>query len=225
MSWLSRLALVVFGLELFAIGMVLTIRAEIGYGPWWMLHYGMTLHLPMTIGQASMLIGLLMVGLSLLLGVRPGLATPLNVLITGLTTDELLARGLVPRGSGGLESYLLMALGLVVAGLGTAIYVKGGLGAGPRDSFMLGLAGYLRGRVGLARNAMEVTVTLLGWLLGAPLGPGTLIFALGLGPCVGFFFGRLGVRVHRSGPDSQPARDGRPGRVQNSGAPPGASRS
>lgn len=224
MSWLRRLALVVLGLQLFALGMVLTMRAEIGYGPWWLLHYGMTLHLPLTIGQASMLIGLLMVGLSLLLGVRPGLATPLNVLITGLTTDQLLAHELVPRGSGGPDSYLLLGLGLVVAGLGTAIYVKGGLGAGPRDSFMLGLAGYLRGRVGLARNSMEVSVTVLGWLLGAPLGPGTLLFALGLGPCVAFFFGRLGVRVQRPSREAHPP-GGAPDRVKQRGAPPSVSRS
>jgi len=99
--------------------------------------------------------------------------------------------------TGGFDSYVLLLGGVVVTGLGTAIYVKGNLGAGPRDSFMLGLAYYLQGRVGLARNAMDIGVTLLGWLMGAPIGIGTLVFAVGLGPSIAFWFRLLRVSVRR----------------------------
>lgn len=193
----GRLAMVVSGLTLFACGVTMNIQAGVGLGPWWALHYGVTLYTPLSIGQASMVFGVLMVGASLLLRVRPGPATLMNIFLAGFMTDLLLGWKLVPAGSGGLDSYVLLALGVIVVGLGTAIYVKAGLGAGPRDSFMLGLAALLSGRVGLARNAMDIGVTSLGWLMGAPIGLGTIVFALGTGPAVAFWFKRLRVSVQR----------------------------
>ena len=193
-----RLALTTLGLLIFSAGIVLNLQANVGQGPWQAFSFGATLHLPLTFGQANTLIGAGMVVVSWLLRVRPGIATAMNIGITGVGSDALLALAIIPKTSGGIDGYLMLMLGVVTCGLGIAVYVKGGLGAGPRDSFMLGLAAHLGGRIAPARTAMDLAAACAGWLLGAPIGPGTLIFALALGPAVGLWFRVLRVPVRKA---------------------------
>jgi uncharacterized protein len=192
------LAASTLGPLIFGLGIVLNLQANVGLGPWPALSYGTTLHLPISYGQANILIGVVMVAVAWALGVRPGPGTLLNITLPGLAADLVLALGLVPMMSGGLDGYAMLLLSVQVHAVGTAIYVKSGLGAGPRDSVMLGLATFIAGRVGLARNFMDCAATLCGWLLGAPIGLGTVIFALALGPCVAAWFRLFRVKVKRS---------------------------
>jgi len=189
----GRLALTTFGLAIFALGVVLNLQANAGLSPWQLLHYGITLHTPLTFGQASQLVGLLMVVMSWLAGVRPGVATLMNAILVGWFTDLLLVGGVIPPMTTDLGGYLMLAVSLVVSGLGIAVYIRAGLGAGPRDSFMLALMRLLRRGPAPSRIAMEVGATACGFLLGGPLGLGTVLFAVGLGPAVGFWFRVVGV--------------------------------
>lgn len=200
LSWKScgrlalRLLITTAGLLVFALGVVLNLQSGSGLSPWQALHFGITLHTPLSFGQASQLVGGLMLLAAWAAGVRPGLATLMNAVLVGLFTDLLLASGLIPKQEPGPGGLAMLLLSLVVSGFGIAGYIRGGLGAGPRDGFMLALM-YLTGRgAAPVRIAIEVGATLGGLLLGAPLGIGTLLFAVGLGPAVGFWFKILRVK-------------------------------
>jgi uncharacterized membrane protein YczE len=205
MVGVGRLVLTTIGLAIFACGVVLNLQANAGLSPWQLLHYGITLHTPLSFGQASQLVGVLMVAVSWLAGVRPGLATIMNAVLVGWCTDALLASGLIPLMQSDLTGFAMLVASLAVSGLGIATYIRAGLGAGPRDSFMLALMRLLGRGPAPSRIVMEVGATVCGYLLGGPLGLGTALFAVGLGPAVGFWFKVVGVKP-RAGTASAPAR-------------------
>ena len=85
-----------------------------------------------------------------------------------------------------------MSTGIVLIGLGSGLYIGAGMGPGPRDGLMTGLA--RRGlNIGAVRTGLEVSVLAIGWLLGGTVGAGTVAFALSIGPLIGFFLPRLTV--------------------------------
>lgn len=191
-----RLVIVVLGLALFSLGIVLTLQSRVGLGPWDVFHQGLTRHLPLTYGQASITTGLVILLLAWACGARPGVATVLNMLLVGGFIDLYLWLGFVPDLAG--QPFPLRVpvdlAGVLVVGLGTALYIKGNLGAGPRDGLMLALSRRTGGRVSIVRGAIELTVLAVGSALGGTAGLGTLIFAIGIGPAVG-----LGFRLLRVG--------------------------
>jgi uncharacterized protein len=176
----------VAGLALFALGIALTLRSSLGLGPWDVLHQGVARHTPLSFGQAGIAVGVLVVLVSLQLGIRPGVATVANALLVGLFVDTFLHPGLIPSAE---HHALALQVGVDVAGvalmaLATALYIGAAMGAGPRDSFMLALSRRRGWRIGVARTAIEISVLVVGALLGGTWGLGTAIFALGVGPCV-----------------------------------------
>jgi uncharacterized membrane protein YczE len=208
---LARMTGVALGLMPFALGIVLTLRAGLGLGPWLVLSDGLTRVLPLSFGLATILVGLLVVVVAAALGIRPALGTLMNMTLVGLYADAILATGLLPDlGAAGWDARLVglritfLAVGIALTGLGTALYLKAGLGAGPRDGLMLGLSRRLRRPIAPVRTGIEVTVLALGVLLGGSAGIGTLVYALGIGPAVAFWFRRLHVRTAAA---PAPARD------------------
>src|SRR3712207_5093785 len=220
-----KVTITALGLFVFSIGMVLNVQADVGLSPWQALHVGMTLHTPLTLGQASQVVGGLMVVVSWVFGVRPGPATLMNAVLVGWDMDLLLTSGLIPRMGPDLGGYAMLVASLAISGFGIAGYIKGGLGAGPRDSFMLALM-RLSGRgPSTIRAGIEVGAAVGGFLLGAPLGLGTVLFAVGLGPSVGYWFRLLGVRppARRAAPTaSEGRRDDAMTEARRSDAPPAA---
>lgn len=192
--WAARLTVTVVGLAIFALGVVLNLQANAGLSPYQMLHYGITLHTPLSFGQASQAVGVVMIVISWALGVRPGPATLMNTVLVGIFTDLLLASQRIPLMESEPARYAMLLLSLAVSGLGIATYIRGGFGAGPRDSFMLALMRVLGKGPASSRVFMEAAAALGGYLLGVPLGLGTILFAVLLGPSVGFWFKVLGVK-------------------------------
>lgn len=181
-AYASRLALLMAGLLLFALGSAWTYKAHIGLGPWDCFHLGLHLHLPITQGQAGILTGVVIVLLSLLLGIRPGTGTLCNMVFVGLFFDAW-NTVLPDGGDAGLGWQLVLdVLGVLVIGLGSGLYIKANLGAGPRDSLMLALTRRSGRRVSLVRAGVELSALTFGFLLGGPVGAGTLGYALGVGP-------------------------------------------
>jgi uncharacterized protein len=179
-----------FGLFLFALGTVLTLRASLGLSPWDVLADGMRRRTPLSFGEAVIGIGFALVVLTWFAGVRPGPGTIANMVLIGLFEDLLLRNGFL---DGVVEaSVLLRAVtcigGIVIVGLGSALYIGAELGAGPRDSLMLAVARKTRWRVGAARALVEGLAFISGLLLGGKWGLGTLLFAVGIGPSVDIWF-------------------------------------
>lgn len=175
---------------LFALGTVMFLRAALGLSPWDVLADGVRTNTPLTFGQAVIVIGLVLVMGSLVAGIKPGPGTIANMLLIGGFADLMLATGIGatldeaaiwPRA-------IVMIGGIVMTGLGSALYIGAGLGAGPRDSLMIAVATRARIRVGAARAILEGLALLLGFLLGGAVGIGTVAFALGIGPAVDVAF-------------------------------------
>lgn len=190
-------AIVIAGCACFAFGLILTLRAHAGLSPWDVLHQGLARRLGLDFGTVNIIVSLAVLGLAWKLGARPGVGTVLNALQVGGCVNLYNALGLVPdlAGASWPARLLLDGAGILLVGIGTGFYIKGGLGAGPRDSLMVTLARRFGGRVAPVRAAIELTALLIGMLLGGAAGIGTLLFALGIGPAVTLSFRLFRLRV------------------------------
>jgi len=189
------------GLFLFALGIVLQLESGLGLGPWDVLNQGIDERTALSFGAANIVVSLLVLALAWTLGARVGPGTVANAILIGLFVDLLRAldgiEALSER-SLGLRSALLIG-GILLVGLGSALYIGAAFGAGPRDSLMLVGARRTGVRIGVVRAVLEVGVAVLGLVLGATVGIGTLAFALGVGPAVELAFGLL-VRLRFASP-------------------------
>ncbi len=181
------------GLSLCAVAVWLTLQVGLGLSPWDVLHAGLVTGTGASFGTVVVAVGVAVLGVSALLGVRPGIGTLVNLVVVGLGLDWLLATSwldTLPQAP--LAVRLLVLVGAVaVLGIGGALYIGSGFGAGPRDSLMV--ACHRKSvPLGPARCLIELSVLFAGWLLGGPVGIGTVVVALGLGPAVSASFRLLG---------------------------------
>ena len=176
-----RLPRLLVGLVLFGVGIASMVRADLGLSPWDVLHQGVARHTALTIGTVSILTSLAVLLLWIPLRERPGLGTLLNAVLIGTVVD--LTLWLVPPITALPPRIGLLVLGPTLVAIGSGFYIGAGLGPGPRDGLMTGLA--RRGLpVGPVRAGIEATVLVLGWTLGGTVGVGTVVFTLGIGPMV-----------------------------------------
>ena len=176
----------VFGLFLFALAIVLTLEARLGLWPWDLLHQGIARHTPLSFGIANVVVGVAVLFMAWALGGRPGIgtlanATLIGLFIQGLTSIDAVAE--LAHSSLGVRISLL-AVGIALAGPGSAFYIGADLGAGPRDTLMLVGAARTGRRIGVVRAAIELTALVAGIALGGTFGVGTVAFALLVGPVV-----------------------------------------
>jgi uncharacterized membrane protein YczE len=192
-----RLAQLYAGLLAFAFGEAMIVRANLGVMSWDVLHQGLARHLGLSIGQWSVIIGALVLLLWIPLRERPGLGTVSNVVVIGLALDAFLV--VLPAPASMPARIALLVAGILVNGVATAAYVGASLGPGPRDGLMTGLVRTTGRPVGVVRTAIEVSVVLVGWLLGGNLAIGTVLFVVAIGPLVHVFLPLLTVDGRRSG--------------------------
>ena len=185
-----RLPQLLPGLVCCGVGLALMVLADLGLGPWEVLHQGLSERTGVPIGTVGILVGFLVLVSWLPLRQRPGVGTVCNVVVIGLVVDAMLA--VVPEPTATMTRWSCMVGGVVLFGLGSGLYIGAGLGPGPRDGLMTAIAA--RGRsLRLVRTLIELSVMLIGWALGGTVGVGTLVFALGIGPLVQLFLGRLTI--------------------------------
>ena len=176
-------AVIMFGLFLFGLAIVLMVQAGIGLGPWDVFHVGFSKTTGMSLGAASQVTGLAVIVIAWAAArIKPSAGMVANMIFIGVFIDLLMPR--IPRPQGFAAQLAVFIAGTVLLGLATAIYLKAGLGAGPRDGLMLGLS-HITGRsVRLVRTGIELAALLAGALMGGQVGLGTIIFALSVGPVV-----------------------------------------
>ena len=177
-----RLTQLALGLVLYGATLAMLIRSTLGNAPWDVLHQGLAEHLPITIGQAVIVMSLVVLLLWLPLREYPGVGTIANAIVVGLTADVVLA--VLPAPDELVVRVLLLVGGVVGNGLATALYIGSQLGPGPRDGLMTGLHRRTGFPILAVRTALEVTVVAIGWVLGGVVGLGTLAYALAIGPLV-----------------------------------------
>jgi uncharacterized membrane protein YczE len=188
-----RLGQLLPGLVLFGIGIGLMVRADLGLSPWQVFHQGVADKVGIAMGTVTILTGIIVLLGWIPLRERWGLGTLLNVALIGNVLNWTLVA--LPDDLGQLSvRWSAMAGGIVLIGLGSGLYIGAGMGPGPRDGLMTGLA--RRGlRIGAVRTGLEISVLAIGWLLGGTVGIGTLAFALAIGPLIAVFLPGLTVQI------------------------------
>ena len=190
-SILLRLSKLIFGLFLYALGIMLTIKANIGYGPWEVFHVGLGKVAGMSIGTSSIAVGLVIILVTLLMGEKIGVGTVLNMVLIGSFLDALLLIDAVPVIDNTILGIIVLIVGLYLISLGSYFYIGSGFGAGPRDGLMVALARKTGLPIGVIRSAIELTATILGWALGGMVGIGTVLSGFAIGFCIQSTFGLL----------------------------------
>ena len=176
------------GLFLYAAGIVMTINANIGLAPWDVFHQGISKTFGITIGQASIGIGIIIVIINSLFKEKIGWGSLSNMLFIGVFVDLLMLNHIIPEFGNMAARVAMMVLGMFVIGVATFLYIGVGLGAGPRDGLMVALTKRTGRSVRLVRNAIETGVVIIGYLMGGSVGIGTLAMALTIGVFVQLAF-------------------------------------
>lgn len=176
------------GLFLYSVGIVMTINADIGLAPWDVFHQGISIRFGITMGQASIIMGLIILIFNGFLGEKLGWGTVLNMFLIGTFLDVLMLNNLIPTANNLVTGILMMLLGLFVIGIASYYYISAGLGSGPRDGLMVALTKLTKKSVRFVRNSIESTVLVIGYFLGGKIGIGTLIMATTVGYFVQFAF-------------------------------------
>ena len=182
------------GLAVMSFGVSMIVEGKaLGVGPWDVLHIALFQSVGLSIGSWAVITGVVIVGsTSLLLKEWPKLATCLNMILCGVFIDFF--TWLLPNSTWVLFDVFYFLAGVIVLGVGCALYISPKLGAGPRDTLMILFAKKFGCSIGNARLAMEALIAIIGWSLGGPIGVGTIIIAFFTGYIVQFslpFFERM----------------------------------
>lgn len=186
-----RLVQLHVGLVLYGVSMSLQVRARLGLDPWDVLHQGLSQHLGIRFGTVTILVGAAVLLLWIPLRQRPGVGTLCNVVVIGVVVD--LTLDVLPAPHALTLRWVFLVSAVLLNGLATGCYIGAGLGPGPRDGLMTGLA--RRGRsIRVVRTAIEATVLLTGFLLGGSVGVGTVLYAATIGLLAHVFIPALTIR-------------------------------
>ncbi|WP_455541980.1 YczE/YyaS/YitT family protein [Intestinibacter sp.] len=169
------------GFILYGLGIVVMVNAQIGLSPWDVFHQGLSIKTGITMGQASIMTGLVIVILDAILGEGVGWGTVLNMIFIGVFLDIIKAMNIVPIADNLFMGIIMMLIGIIISAIATVLYLGAGLGSGPRDGLMLAFNKKTSKPVGVIRTCIELTVLVCGWILGGSVGLGTVISAFGLG--------------------------------------------
>ncbi len=199
-----RVAQLFVGLAFYGFGISLMVRAELGIPPWDVLTQGLQLKTGLAFGLLTVLTSIVVLFLWIPIRQKMGIGTIANALLVGVFVEVGFI--MFPTPTDLLWSIVSFALGLVMVGFATGLYIGARFGPGPRDGLMTGLHRVTGWPIWVVRTGIEVTVLIIGWILGGNVGFGTLAFALLIGPIAGYFMPILLVpaAVTRESPDPAP---------------------
>lgn len=187
-NWMIRYTFFFMGLICFGLGIAISVKVKhLGLHPWDVLNLAFFEHFGLSIGAWSVIVGLVLIMVSLLVSRDyVNIGTFLNALLIGPILDFFLWLNVLPEPSHTWVDYLLLVMGILIVGLGGGLYVAGGIGAGPRDGFMLSMAERTGFSVSKSRIMVECFVLLVGYLLGGPVFLVTFFYTFLLSPVFQF---------------------------------------
>jgi uncharacterized membrane protein YczE len=203
-----RLVQLYAGLALYGLGIALQVSSRLGNDPWDVFHQGLARRFGLSLGIWIIIAGAVVMLAWIPLRQRPGIGTISNVVLIGAFADLFL--WLLPSPGALAARWAFLVLGVLAGGFATGCYIGAGLGPGPRDGLMTGLAarGY---SIRVVRTGIELTVLAVGWLLGGTVGVGTLLYAAAIGPLAHVFLPALRIRVPDvPGPAREPEPESEP---------------
>jgi len=185
---LQKTLSILIGSILFALGVVVMLNADLGMNTWAVLDVGIQNHIGLSLGTITQITGFMALGFGWLLGFPPGYATIISIFFMGNAIDQILRLQIVPQPSVFAARLLMVVFSAACFGVASLLYVMPELGAGPRDSLMMGLIKKLSLPVAYIRIGLELVVIAIGYLLGGPVGIGTLLSAVLVGCAVDIAF-------------------------------------
>lgn len=187
-SILNKSIRLIIGFILCASSTVFMLNSNLGLSPWDVFHQGISNVTGMTIGQANILSGIIVIIICIGLKQRIGIGTLLNIVMIGKFVDIIDESNIIPMANTLLSGIIMMMIGMFVMGYGCYLYIGCELGCGPRDGVMVGLSSKLKKSIKLIRGSIEIFVLIIGFILGGKVGIGTLISAISIGYCIQIVF-------------------------------------
>lgn len=169
------------GFFLTALAVVIMVNSNVGLSPWDVLHQGINKTIGVTMGQASIIVGIVVIITSILLGENLGWGTIGSIFVPGFLIDIITNLNILPQATGLLSGVIMTFIGLVVMAIATVAYLKPAMGCGPRDGLMIAIHKKTGKSIGLLRGIMETLAVIIGFLMGGTFGVGTIISALVFG--------------------------------------------
>jgi len=180
-NYIKRTAKVMFGLILYSVGLLFSINANIGLAPWDAFGIGVSNLTGISYGNVSILTGIVILFSVVLLKEKIGIGTVLNTVLIGVFVDILLSLNILPKMTNFFAGLLVMVIGQVIVSFASYFYISPGMGCGPRDTLMVALGKrFPNVPIGAIRGLIEGTVLIIGFLLGAKVGIGTVIAVFGI---------------------------------------------
>lgn len=188
-NWLIRYTFFFLGIICFGLGIAISVKVRhLGLHPWDVLNVALSQQFGLSIGSWSVLLGLALIVVSLIIGSKYiNIGTFLNALLIGPILDFFLWIDVLPNATHSWIDYLWLLAGIMIVGIGGGLYVAGGIGAGPRDGFMLTISERSGLSVSRARILVECIVLLIGWILGGPVFIVTFLYTFILSPVFQLF--------------------------------------
>jgi uncharacterized membrane protein YczE len=172
------------GFLLCACGTVMALNSKLGLSPWDVFHQGLTNVISLTIGQASIMVGVVVVIITSMLGLEVGIGTVANMIVIGCFTDLIICTKIIPVCNNLFTGILMIIGSLFVNAIGSYLYIGCEMGCGPRDGLMIALMKLTGKSISLIRFCIECGALIIGWILGGVVGIGTLMTVFGIGYCV-----------------------------------------
>ncbi|STO31775.1 Uncharacterized BCR, YitT family COG1284 [Fusobacterium necrogenes] len=185
------------GLFICALGCIIILKSNLGLAPWDVLHQGISKITGITIGQASINLGVIIVLIDIFLGQPIGIGTILNFIFIGFFMDLIIFMDFIPMFESWFFKVLELLIGIFLYSYGTYLYMIQGMGCGPRDGFMQILTKKFNKPISIVKNGIEIIAFLIGWLMGGKLGIGTIITALIMGIFLQWIFKFYGMDIKK----------------------------
>lgn len=188
-QYVHRILRLIFGLFVLALGSFLTIQANVGLAPWDAFSMGFSYITGLSYGKIVVLTGFVIIIIDFLLKEKIGFGTIINALLIGTFVDIIASLQLIPKMQSWIFGLIMLLIGQFILCIGSYYYISAALGCGPRDALMVALGKRLPNvPIGVIRGTLEGSVLLIGWLLGAKVGIGTVLSVFGIGFLIQFTF-------------------------------------
>ena len=181
------LLFLISGLWIFGTGEAILIDAGIGVSPWTVLAQGISKQADLTVGMATFVVSVLVLFLWIPLRETPGIGTILNAILIAMSIDVMAP--FIPNQTDFIPQIIQASIGIILVGMGSALYLTANLGPGPRDGWMTGVQKKTNWPIGRVRVGIEIIVLSIGIALGGIFGLGTVMFAIGIGPAISMSLG------------------------------------
>lgn len=189
MEYTQRTIRLIFGLFLYGLGSYMGIQANVGLAPWEAFSMGIFYKTDILYGDIVVLTGIVIIVIDFILKEKIGFGTVLNAIMIGKVVDLCNWLDFIPKMQSFATGVLVLLADQVVICIASYFYIGAGLGCGPRDALMVAMGKRLNKLpIGLVRGILEGTVLLIGWLMGAKVGVGTVIAVFGIGTIMEYTF-------------------------------------